>query len=163
MMKVVRGLPVSLVLVIVSACHVKVSCGSGDLGDDDGSELTKVSTSANMTGIAIVTASTHPEIKADMRCKLSLDKKPSKDQATATISCFPHDDSGSVVYSGTSTTFTYEPREATDSDDRLLYIDESAAVRAKLEYDGTKTPAGSFVVWSPDAAGGAWEIKGEAR
>jgi hypothetical protein len=156
--KTLKGLPVSVIVVLVAlpACKVKVSCGGAPSDDSDD----KVVTTASLEGIALVTKSTHPVIKPDMRCKVVVDKTADKELAEARVNCFAGDSSGGiVVYTGSSATISYEPRTASEADDRILYIDESAKVRTRIEFDRMKNPPGTMVVWSTDPS---WEITCEA-
>jgi hypothetical protein len=157
-----RGIPVSIIVVVVGlagcggTCSVTCGNASYSIGSDNED---KGGSEASMSGVARVTSSTHAQIRPDMRCKVTVVKAPSDTKAKALVSCFATAaDTATPMYDGTSSTFTLEER-ATRENMRILYIDETKDVRTRIEYDGTKEPAGSFVVWSTNPA---WEIKGEA-
>ncbi|MFN0250252.1 MAG: hypothetical protein ACKV2T_25435 [Kofleriaceae bacterium] len=163
MNRVVKGLPITVLVVLVacsggaSGCKVKVSCG-GWSSDDD---REGVAIKAKFDGVATVTKSTHPDIKEDMHCKVVIEKITTKDLGDGRVNCFAGSnvDGGIVVYRGHADVKA-ELRTDREDDDRALWIDESADVRARIEYDGTRDPAITIRIWSVHAN---WEIAAETQ
>lgn len=157
-----RGMPGSVIatvaglvgLPMMTACSVEFSCGSSGFQDETSSA------SGSLEGVVVVTTSTHPGVDPQMRCNVSLERKPSDAAGSGRVNCFAGNDAdgGLLVYRGTSK-IILEERTSNDRDDRVLWIDESSSVRARFEYDDLRTPLMTLRVWSIDAK---WEIVGES-
>lgn len=165
MVKVLEGIPVSVVVVVLAlaGCSGKfsVSCGNASYSTgDDPSKPASVKT-GSLIGIARITKSTFPGLDPSMQCKVTIEKKLEKELGDGQVTCFAGNniDGGLLVYSGHAV-LEAEVRGEGTLDDRILWIDESKDVRARIEYDGKRAMKLSVRIWSTNAT---WMIEAEAE
>ncbi len=171
MVKTLKGLPVSMILTVVSwvalstipgcaGCKVKLTCGGASVSSGGDDKREGVAAAASLTGTARVVTSTFEGVSVGSRCKLVMSKTEDEELGEARVSCFAgtNTDGGLLVYEGKAP-IEVELRDDGESDDRYLWIDESADVRARIEYDGKRDMPGTIRIWS---VASKWVIEAEA-